>query len=73
LQAGQIPNFHTGFGQSNLIAVIAQDNHIALYTNLKYVTDIMDANLGQGQIGVGATEDENPTEAVFTDAKVWKL
>ncbi len=73
LQAGQIPNFHTGFGQSNLIALIAQDNRIALYANLKYITDVIDATLGQGLIGVGVTEDENTTEVVFSDIKVWKL
>lgn len=73
LQAGPIPSFHKGLGQSNLIAIKAQDDHITLYANLKYVTEVTDANLSQGQIGVEATEADNSTEVIFTDAKVWKL
>jgi ATPase domain predominantly from Archaea len=73
LEEGQISNFHKGLGQSNLIAVAAQDDYITLYTNRQYVTRVTDSTLGQGQIGCEARDDATPTQVVFAHAKVWKL
>jgi hypothetical protein len=73
LEEGQISNFDEGLGQSNLIAVVAQDGYITLYVNHQYVIRVTDSTLSQGQIGCEATEADHPTEVVFAHAKVWRL
>jgi hypothetical protein len=73
LAEGTISAFHTGLGQSNLIAVAAQQDRLALYVNHQLIKVVTNSTLSQGQIGLVATDYDHPTEVAFTDAKVWKL
>jgi hypothetical protein len=73
LAEGTISAFHTGLGQSNLIAVVAQKDHLALYVNHQLIKAVTDSTLSQGQIGLVASDYSHPTEVAFADAKVWKL
>jgi len=66
------PAITTGLGQSNLIAVVANGNALNLYVNKQQIESITDTTYSQGQVGVLVGNDvSNPTEVVFTNAKVW--
>jgi len=65
------PNIHSGLGQSNLVAVVANNTSISLYVNDQLINSIQDSTYSQGQIGVEADSNNSPTEVVFTNAKVW--
>jgi hypothetical protein len=73
LAKGTISAFHTGMGQSNLVAVVAQRDHLTLYANHQSVKTVTNPTFSQGQIGFGASNYDSPVEVVFTDAKVWRL
>lgn len=74
LADGTISSFHTGWHQSNLIAVLVNDGHIDLYANHEHVTGLTDDTYRQGQIGVAAsTGSGGPVEVVFTNAKLWEI
>ena len=67
---------HQGLGQTNIIAVVAQGNTITLYVNHQQITSVTDGTFSHGQIGVTASPyagNGHPTEAVFSNARVWKL
>ena len=66
----------TGLNQTNLIAVVARGNTLELYVNEQFITRVVDNTYNYGQIGVLASpfgNSGNPTEVVFSNAKVWKL
>lgn len=72
LDSGTSAQFHRGTGQSNRLAVVAQDQHLTLYINQQVVTSVIDQTYSEGQIGVLAGNDTRPpAEAAFRDAKVW--
>jgi len=60
-----------GLNQTNLIAVIAQRNAIGLYVNHQLINSVEDNTYRSGQIGVTANALYNPTEVVYSNAKVW--
>lgn len=62
---------HTGLNQSNVIAVVANNNMLDLYVNNHMVNSWSDSSHSQGKIGVEARTIANPTEVEFSDAKVW--
>lgn len=67
------PTIHTGLGQSNVIAVGANNDSIALYVNHQFINSIQDSTYSQGQIGVAADNDNSPTEVAFSNVRVWTL
>jgi hypothetical protein len=73
LQDGSGSSIHTGLGQQNTLAVVANGNTITLYVNNQQVTSVNDSTYSQGRIGVIAGDGGNPTEVEFRDAKVWTL
>lgn len=65
-----------GLNQTNVVAVVAQGSSIILYVNREKVTSVTDDTFTHGQIGfiAGSFGNSNhPTEAVFSNAKVWTL
>jgi hypothetical protein len=67
---------HTGLNQPNLIAAVAQGSTLDLYVNQQKFDSITDSTYNHGRIGVAAegfSGDRPSTEAVFSNAKVWKL
>ncbi len=60
-----------GSNQSNLLAVVTNGNQIMLYVNHQSMGSVSDSTYSQGEIGVAVYDNTNPTEAVFTSAKVW--
>ena len=71
IQPNSSSAIHTGLNQSNLIAVVANSSTLDLYVNNQKIDSVSDSAHSQGQIGVAATDLKNPTEVVFSDAKVW--
>jgi hypothetical protein len=64
--------FNTGLAQANLLGVVAINSQITLYVNHQSVTTpLTDTTYSQGEVGVAVLDNTNPTEAVFTNAKVW--
>lgn len=74
LQTGTAPAFHTGLGKPNLLAAVANGDHITIYINQVRITTITDSTYDRGQIGVAASSSNNtPIEVRFNNAKVWTL
>jgi hypothetical protein len=71
LLQGSNPNIVQGTGQPNLLAVVANNSSISLYVNHQFINSIQDSMYTQGQIGVAADNNTQPTEVVFQNAKVW--
>ena len=71
LASGTAPSFNTGYNQSNLLQVIVTNSRIQLFVNNQYVTSVGISGYGQGYIGVFVKDRGNPTEAIFSNAKVW--
>ncbi len=70
------PAIKQGLNQTNLIAVIAQGNSIGLFVNHQLIDSVNDNTYSSGRIGVivdpiGGNGD--PTEVVFSNAKVWTV
>ncbi len=73
LAHGQSPFIKTGLGQTNLITVFAHGNNIDLYVNQQYLTSVTDSTYTQGQIGLAAQSQADPTEVAFSNAQVYAL
>jgi ribosomal protein L40E len=69
----QSPFIKTGLGQTNLIAVVAHGNTIDLYVNQQYLASVTDSTYTQGQIGLAAQSEGDPTEVAFSNAQVYTL
>ncbi|MBE3561753.1 MAG: hypothetical protein IMW89_21400, partial [Ktedonobacteraceae bacterium] len=73
LASGTSPAIRTGFGQSNLLAVVAQGNTLEMYVNLQKVATAHDNTYQSGYVGVAVHSNLDATEGIFQDARVWKL
>jgi hypothetical protein len=51
---------------------VANGSNISLYVNNQQIDNVSDSTFSQGEIGVAASNN-NLTEVVFTNAKVWTL
>jgi len=66
-------SIHTGLGQTNLIAVVANNDILNLYVNHQLINTQQDSTFSSGQIAVVAENVNSPTEVVFRKAKVWQF
>jgi hypothetical protein len=73
LDSGVISNFRRGLGQSNVMAAAAVGDRLNFWANGNQVTFVKDDTYKQGQIGVEVVTDDNPGEALFRNAELWKL
>jgi len=67
---------HQGLGQTNVIAVVAQGSQFTLYVNRTLVARATDNTYTHGQIALLAAArvtNGQPTEVVYTNAKLWTL
>lgn len=53
--------------------VIAFESHIYLYINGQFLTGVRNNTVASGAIGVSSLSRSAPTEATFSDARVWNL
>ena len=63
----------TGLNQSNLLCIIAQGKHIALYINKHYVASVIDTSATTGAIGLFARSLSDTTDVAFSNLKLWRL
>jgi eukaryotic-like serine/threonine-protein kinase len=61
------------FGQTYLLAVVANFGNIDLYMNHQKIDSVTDGTLTHGQIGVLVGNASNPASALFQNARVWTL
>lgn len=73
LVSGMTPAIRTGLNIPNLLAVVARDASLDLYVNNQHIANVSNNTYDNGQIGVAAAYTTEPTEVVFSDAKVWSL
>jgi eukaryotic-like serine/threonine-protein kinase len=73
IASGTAPSFNTGFGQTNLIQVSVTSNNVALYVNNQFLQNVSIGTYGFGYIGVFVKDLQNPTEAQFSNVKVWNF
>ena len=75
LRENFLPTINTDLNQSNLIAVVANGRTLDLYVNRQRIASISDSTYSHGQIGLAALSQsgENPTEVVYSNAKVWQM
>ncbi len=73
LSHGSSGAINQGLNQTNLVAVLVIGNAITLYVNQQKIGSVTDNTFSQGQIGVMAYDISNPTEVVYSNAKVWTL
>lgn len=79
LKQGTNPAIKKGYNQPNIVAIVARGNTFELYVNEQAVAKVTDSGYTQGRIGMttaplGDSDNPgNPTEAVFSNAKVWQL
>jgi len=71
LKAAEDTAINTGLNQSNLVAVVAKGSTIELYMNNHHIDSVSNSSYSGGRIGVFASDLNNPTEVVFSNAKVW--
>jgi hypothetical protein len=62
---------HKGLNQSNIIAVMADGSTIDFYMNNQKIDSVRDSISNDGSIGLIAVSFSNPTEVVYSYAKVW--
>jgi hypothetical protein len=60
-----------GLNQPNVLTVVASGTSISVYVNNFFIGQVHDSTYSQGQIGIAAGDTGDPTEAVFSNAKVW--
>jgi hypothetical protein len=73
LAQGLTTAISAGLGSSNQLAVIAKGKQLYLYVNGQYVNQVVDSTLSSGEIGVAVLDTNAPVDALFSDAKVWKV
>ncbi len=71
--SGSSTAIHTGYNQSNLVAVVAQGSSLALYVNQQLVTSVSDNSYSHGQIGIVAYNQGSLAQVVYSNARVWRL
>ena len=74
LRQGSSSAINTGPGQSNRIAVLANDSTISLYVNSQRIDSLTETSFSQGEIGVVASDTGSTvTEVAYSNVKVWAL
>jgi serine/threonine protein kinase len=61
------------FGQTYLLAVVANFENIDLYMNHQKIDSVTDGTLTHGKLGMLVGNISNPASALFQNAKVWTL
>jgi hypothetical protein len=62
-----------GLNQSNILAVVANGQHMDLYVNKQHLTSFSDSSYNNGYIGLFASDNTNTTDVAFTNLKVWTI
>ena len=71
LAGGSSAAIVAGLNQMNTIAVVAQGSTLTIYVNKQKISSVTDSSFTHGHIGMFADASKNPTEAAFSNARVW--
>jgi Flp pilus assembly protein TadG len=66
-------NLMASAGQSIQITLVAQNSNLSIYLNQHFLASVSDGSYGSGKIGVFGESVTQPTDAAFSNAKVWTL
>ncbi len=64
---------HTGYDNTNVIAVVANGSSLDLYVNRQKIDHVNDTTYSHGSFGLCAVAIKNPTEVAYGNAMVWNL
>ncbi|GHO58425.1 protein kinase domain-containing protein [Ktedonobacter robiniae] len=67
------PAIKQGFNQSNVIAAVANSNHVDLYVNKQKIGSATDDTFGKGMLALFTSDLNKPTEIAFSNARIWQL
>lgn len=73
LRAGSSQFINQGPDQTNVLTVIAIGSDIYLYINSHFIVYERNTTLSVGEIGLSASDFNQSTDAVFSQAEVWRL
>lgn len=73
LASGFSAVIQTGYGNSNLVAVIARGGSFELYVNHQLITGVSDGTYSHGQVGIVSYNQGGLATAVYSNARVWTL
>ena len=65
------PAIKSGLNQANVLAVTAQGSTLTIYVNRQKITSVTNSAYSQGQVGLVADSNNNPTGVVFSNARLW--
>jgi hypothetical protein len=65
--------FNVGLNYPISVGIVARGSTISLCINGTFIDHVTDSVYNQGQIGIAAYSFSNPTEVLFSNAKVWML
>ena len=69
---GGSSTIHTDLGRQNKIAVVVNGSTITLYINEHKINQEQDSSYTSGTVGLTAASDiENATDVIYTNAKLW--
>jgi hypothetical protein len=71
LTTGTSPAINVGLSRTNLIAIVVNGSRLDLYINFQHVASAIDSTYSSGEIGVFAASQQNQTEVMFNNARVW--
>lgn len=71
LYTGQINVFSSN--EKTTLTLIAKGSQIYLYADQQFLTYLQDTTYTSGFLGLMANNSNSPAEAVYTNAKIWKL
>ncbi len=67
------PAIKSGLNQANVLAVTAQGSALTIYVNRQKITSVTNSAYSQGQVGLVADSNNDPTGVVFSNARLWTL
>ncbi len=74
LRSGNGPAINAGLGRQNKIAVVASGSTMTFYVNGQQTGQAQDDSYTSGHLELVADPQfDNPTDVVFTNARVWTL
>ncbi|MBE3561244.1 MAG: protein kinase [Ktedonobacteraceae bacterium] len=66
-------SIRAGLNQLNKIAVVVKGSNIKLFVNNQQIAEVQDPSYSTGALGLLAWSDRQPTDVVYSDAKIWTL
>jgi hypothetical protein len=73
IASGSNAAIRAGLNQANTLMVIVQDQRIDLYANKQLLANVNDSASNSGAIGLFAVDVTLPTQATFSNLKVWPI